>query len=526
VKNELKILTRLQLCNIAKINEVRHGDESKKKRMMVEFISIFVIGILIIFLSTKISQVLISQNMGNVVPGILMGIGSILILILSLYRAGEVLFSYSTYERLITLPLSHFTIIVSRFIRLYVEQLLVALAVVLPGMIVFAASISLSPVGWICTIVGILLIPLIPIAVAAIIDFLALSVTARMRHRGVASTIVSILALLALFFAVFLLMGKPENLINTVLSAGNVIGMVYPPAGWFGAGITGDILQFLLFAAVSLIVGILLILLFAKTFQKISASIQERASSKKFVMTEQEQISVKKSLIKMEVKRFFGTRPYVLNCFFGYMLAIIASVVLLVLGIAFRTTGLYGDSDFIEFANKFNYFLPLILIFLCCLAPTTSASISIEGKNWWILKTMPISMKKIAKAKARLNLLLALPCSLFGSLICCIAVPMTIPLMILTFLLPIAAIFFSTYLCLLLNMKIPNLTWENVTEAIKSGPVVMIGVGVCFGIIAISGILAYAISPELSYTIMTVLLIIATLITVRTIGKINVRDIE
>ena len=52
---------------------------------------------------------------------------------------------------------------------------------------------------------------------------------------------------------------------------------------------------------------------------------------------------------------------------------------------------------------------PLALGFMPAMMPTTSSSISMEGKNLWRLQSLPLSDKKIYDAKILLNLSLAAP---------------------------------------------------------------------------------------------------------------------
>ncbi|MFR5348272.1 putative ABC transporter permease subunit, partial [Romboutsia timonensis] len=51
------------------------------------------------------------------------------------------------------------------------------------------------------------------------------------------------------------------------------------------------------------------------------------------------------------------------------------------------------------------------------MASTTPSSISIEGKNLWILKSLPIDIRDIFKAKVSMSLILSIPAIVISSLI-------------------------------------------------------------------------------------------------------------
>jgi len=463
-----------------------------------------------------------------------MGIATVMILIIMLFRAGSILFSYSTYERLITLPFKHFNIIFSRFIHIYIESFVIGLGMILPGMIAYAILTPMPALGWLFIVLSILLVPIIPLTIAALIDFLALSVTAKSKKRNIASIIVSIVATLALCVFIFLMSGNPDNLMNVAMKAGDIIGIIYPPAHWYAVSLTGDFLLFLVYVLVSAVIGFLLVLLFSKTFQKISATTRERCATPAFVMTEQFQKPLKKTLFSLEKKRFVAIREYILQSIIGYVILVIGTIALLILVIIINPSSTQNN-DLVKILEKFAFILPLFIVFFSCMVTTTSSAISIEGKQWWILKSLPIPMKTIARAKARLNLTLAIPCCIFTSIIGCIIFLLfgvyDITTLIMIFIFPLAAVWFCTYFFLFLNMKNPSLDWDNVADAVKSGMVVLYSVLTCFGIVGVSVGLCFLMGMltgiySLGLVITTILLVIFTILVFKKIKNINIQSIE
>jgi len=501
---------------------------------MMQLLSYAIIGILLIAISARVSTLLCEIGNSHVAPGLVMGIASVLILVITLYRAGSILFSNSTYERLITLPFKHFNIILSRFIHVYFEGFVISLAIILPGMIAYAIAIPMPALGWVFTALSIILVPVIPITIAALIDFLAFSLTAKSKKKGIVSIIISIIGMLILCVVMFLSTGNPENLTNIAMKAGDIFGIIYPPASWYAASLTGDFLLFLVFVLFSIVIGFLIVLLFAKTFQKISAATRERCATPAFTMTEQYRKPLKKTLFLMERKRFVAIREYFLQSVIGYIILVIGAIAVLILAIVINP-GEFLENEFVSLIEKYAFILPLVIVFLSCLVTTTSSAISIEGKHWWILKGLPIPMKTIARAKARLNLSLAIPCCLFTSIIGCIVCLMIgiddIATLVMLFIFPLTAVWFCTYFNLLFNMKNPNLDWDNVVDAVKSGPGVLWGLVACIVIDAVGAGLSILLGSltgiySLGLVIVSILLIIFTILVFKKIGKINIQEIE
>ena len=56
----------------------------------------------------------------------------------------------------------------------------------------------------------------------------------------------------------------------------------------------------------------------------------------------------------------------------------------------------------------------IILCLVCSLSSTTHASISLEGKSLWIVKSIPVKIRTIFLSKVLVNLTLLIPFVLIG----------------------------------------------------------------------------------------------------------------
>ena len=88
--------------------------------------------------------------------------------------------------------------------------------------------------------------------------------------------------------------------------------------------------------------------------------------------------------------------------------------------------------------------LPLILGALIMMTCTTSVSLSLEGKNLWILKSLPITKEEIYKGKMLFNLLLQIPTALISSALLAVRFRVTGMTLITLFVYPMAAAFAGT----------------------------------------------------------------------------------
>ena len=115
-----------------------------------------------------------------------------------------------------------------------------------------------------------------------------------------------------------------------------------------------------------------------------------------------------KGLYIKEIKKYFSNSMYVLNTAFGCIMMIVVVSAMVV----------FNKDILGQFANsidaiKENIFLVISLF--CALSSTTNASISLEGKSLWIMKSIPVSPFKIFMSKVMVNLTILVPTVIISS---------------------------------------------------------------------------------------------------------------
>ena len=118
--------------------------------------------------------------------------------------------------------------------------------------------------------------------------------------------------------------------------------------------------------------------------------------------------------------------------------------------------------------------IPFIVYFFIGMVATTSFTPSLEGKNYWILQSLPIDKKTIAKGKMLFNMYLTVPFMTFGILCFCISAKVTIINTILYIILGVSLCAFSTAWGCVCGIRHMRLDWENEIEVIKQGAAVAI----------------------------------------------------
>ena len=105
---------------------------------------------------------------------------------------------------------------------------------------------------------------------------------------------------------------------------------------------------------------------------------------------------------------------------------------------------------------------------------TTACSPSLEGKNYWILQSLPIEMKEVYQGKMLFNMFLTVPFMAFATVCLCISAKAPVIDMALYLLLGLALCAFSTAWGCVCGIRHMRLDWENEAEVIKQSGAVAI----------------------------------------------------
>ena len=464
----IKTMAKLELCNLYDLNKFRFSREKKvkKKALFLAFGWLIVLAMMFFYIG-MLSYAFIQIGIGDVVPSYLTAIASLIIFFFGILKAGNIIFRKNGYDILCSLPVPQNAIVISRFLRLYTEELGFAAAAMAPGLIVYGWMLRPGMSFYLVSILGILLVPLIPMALAVLIGALITAVSSRTKHKSLAATILSIIAVLAITAGSFLLssMGSsitPEMLTELSVLVTGLLNRIYPPSIWIGTAIVqGDLMQWALCAGVFLAVSALILLLVSVRFHWICQNLYGTFAKHNYRMEKLRRHSVISALCRREFKRYFSSSVYVTNTIVGPLMGTALSAVILFSGTGEMLTG--------PLASVFDSYslAPFALASIFCTMTTTATSISLEGKNWWIVKSLPLSAKAIMDAKILMNLLLMLPFYLVSEILLILALKPGILDILWLFLIPAVIILFSCVYGLAVNLHFPVMDWENEASVVK-----------------------------------------------------------
>ena len=127
----------------------------------------------------------------------------------------------------------------------------------------------------------------------------------------------------------------------------------------------------------------------------------------------------------------------------------------------------------------------------------TAPSVSLEGKNIWLVQAFPVTGWQALRAKLHLHLLLTLPPML--ALVAAAEIVIKPPIIFAVLIPLVSALFvlFMAELGLALNLKSPNLKWTNETVPVKQSMSVMLALFGGWAAVLALGALYFAVGASI-----------------------------
>ena len=447
--NQIIHLSKAKLLNTLPINDLCGNNKQKRYIAVLFIVMIVYMAINIGSFSVTTTMNLIHAELVEYVYTSLLSLTSVVLITLLLFTLNALLFEGNDYEMLQSLPVSKRDIIASKLLIVYIFAFCFTCGMMLPGMVVHVL-ITHAYLQLVFGIVSLVFVPVIPIGIAIIFGVGILYVASFAKHTIVLKVLLSVLLFISLMVGSFLL--------QSVGGLSTMIGLqmiqIYPLSLIF-------LKSKLLYACMSFAVSVLIFYMLTWKYE-----VLHKLSTKHRVIYHDATFkhrSVLHALYQKEMKRFFGSYLAVINQGFGIIMLVIGSVLLVLV----PPTMLFSMLKVSQIpVNVVNY-IPLVIAGMLAFTFPSASSLSLEGKNLWIIQTAPIKMKDIIFSKISVTLSL----HLIGYVCAIIAVflrfSLSVEQMIAVLLIPLTYSIFTAILGFALDYRFANYSWDNEVVPIK-----------------------------------------------------------
>ena len=467
-----QLISLIKACMTSDMSlfKINMKNKSKiSKIMIIAFLCIAFMGMTASYASMMLEK-LAPFNMQHITLSLFVFVVSIFTLIEGIYKSGSLLFNCKDDQLLFSLPIKKSTVLFIRIFKFYIFELLFNSLFILPLVGCYIAYTKVSVSFIITSVVMLLLLPIIPIVVSCIIGTIITWLSSKFKFKNLAQILITMVFLVGVFYLSFNLDSFISNIAQKASSINDLISKIYYPAGAYAnLAVNFQIKDLLLFIGINILIFVACILGLSKFYFKINSNIKgvTASSHKKINSKRIKQHTQIVSLIIKEFNTFFKTPVFIINAGFSVILYLLASLLMCFkynsfLGILNSVGGDYGS-----IYHNIPLLISILIVGASFTTSITSSMISLEGRNYTALKSLPVSSKTILMSKIMASSLLTMPAFLIGNILLFIKFRISFTTMILICLLSILMPLVSHFSGLIMNLKFPKLEFDSPTEVVK-----------------------------------------------------------
>ncbi|MDM5190498.1 permease [Bacillus sp. DX4.1] len=506
MKNNCLTLLKIRLITQLGLNTFKYEKDKKKKQNKILIsATIALVGVMLMVYCGTTAYGLVKLGIGEVIPVYALVLSSVLTLVFTMFKANGELFAFKDYDFVMSLPIRVSTIITSRFLYLYVLNTVFSIIIMLPMGVVYCIYAKPSATFYFMWFISLFTASLIPTTIAAVFGACITAIASKFRNANRVTTILSFMVIV--IFSFFMIKMRNTNYsINDLNGIGAIVSeqltKVYPPANIFQKAIVdADIGAFIIFVGISIIWYCLFVKILSLKYKQINTGVSTYHMRSNYKIDSMKKEKVLVALYKKERKRFFSSPIYVINIGMGVVIAMAFSLAVVVVG----PSQLIGYPGVETILPRIAPFAISAMISMTC---TTCVSLSLEGKNVWIIKSLPLTPKVIYDSKILMNLSLSIPASVISAILMIIGLKPDVWTSILIVITPLTYSFFSAIWGVFINNRFAYYDWESETQVVKQSVGSFVGM---FGGLIMAGIPALLVGTVTisNYRVFTFVVVVA-----------------
>lgn len=480
------VLLKCDFLRLFGLNKALHSGKKSGALMFAFIIALAaILGVVIAATSGMYSFLIVSlmPEKRGIALGVFTTIYLVFGLIFTISSAAGTVFGGRDYDQLASYPIKTSTVVFAKSAFVYIFLLLVALIIIVPSGAVCAFFDGNGLLSGLYLTVYALVLPLFPLGLGLGIGSFFSWFFARVKHKNVFKLIFSALGIGLYLFLVIAgnNAAEPDDTVLTdlIIALSNVLFPVFYAAK---GGVYGG-WNLLVAAGASIAVSGVYFAVVGKFYKKINNAILAKRAGGKFDLKKREK---KNNGAKIEKNSSFGSLFGVnlkgwLSCPTAVINHAVGPLLMLALVIYFAVSGKLGflvgggaddEMGFIaDYVKGYAIYSP---VFFVGISAYTCCSVSLEGKNLWIVKSMPVRAVDFFKSKVLLGMILSFPLTAITQIVLSVCIGYSvyevIAALLFLFVYSLSANMFGLYV----NIKHPFFDWNTPAEAVKRGTSVMI----------------------------------------------------
>ena len=390
-------------------------------------------------------------------------IASLVAIVLGVF--GSVFNTYSSLylakdnDLLLSMPIPVTKIMIARLMGVFIMGSIYSCVVSIPAAVVYWINVPQTAASVVGSLLLVVIITLIVLLLSCLLGYVVARVSVKTKNKSFVTVLASLCFIAAYYFVYFKALNVLQNITGFVDVLAEKLSFVY----LLGSVGTGDVKAMVI---VSVVVAGLIALVcwrIVGSFLKVATAsgAVSRVKEKTIGYTQSSQHS---AFLKKEFGRLVSSANYMLNCALGTLFMVIVLGLLIVKGP--YLSALLGD----VFGEQPGFIAVLVAAACCCTASmndSASASVSLEGKNVWIPRSMPVDAWTVLRSKLDVQILITAPLSVILCIFASVVFKLSIPEAVIAAAVVLTFDLFSAMFGLFMNLRHPNMDWSNEIYPIK-----------------------------------------------------------
>ncbi len=473
------IKNRLRAVFGSSVGRARKGREIKKasglKIVLFVLLYLFVVAT---FLTLSVS---ISISLAEVLlPGadwlyylVLMTLSLTLIFIFGIFETKTELFECKDNDLLLSMPIKPRDIVFARIFVVLIYNYLINAIIMLPA-ILFYGLYTKNAMGVFGGIVIFLLIPLLATALASGVGYAVAEISKRLKNKSFFTILITLLFVFLYIYGYTALTENIDVILENLLGISQELAENYKLLYFIGRTGLLEPVPTLSLATVSLGAALIAYYLISSRYIKI---VTDNRGVKKAVYKEKKLRtgSALGALVEKDIRHFISSPMYFLNG----ALSLIMCIAMGILAIVNRDMLLTLSKELSVSMNAVANAAIALTVLVSSFTIISACSLSVEGKGFWIMKSMPIKAKDALLSKALMQFVISAAPIFVTSVLMIIATSPS-PLYWAVYIIApqLASAVFSVT-GILINTAFPKFDYENEAQAVKQSLATLLCMLVC-----------------------------------------------
>lgn len=425
-------------------------------------------------------------------------VAALFILVEGVYKASGLLFNCRDDDLMLSLPVKKSTVLTIRVLKFYLFETMINAVVLAPAMVMYAVRVGVGPSFYLASLTALLILPILPIVISSLVGGVIAFSSAQFKRKNIIQIVITTIFLLAIMYASINIQDILQTLAQNAGSINEVVTKLYFPAGQYIQLILDfKFVDYLIFIGVNVGIFALMLWVLGSVYYKINSRVKIVKTNKK---TREYSVKVNRPLVtltKKELGRFVDSPVFLINAGFGLVLFVV--VVILVCTNLNSTLDMVAKMGVEVPVDVLTNYMPAclfgLIFFTSMMTSITSSMISLEGKSFNILKSLPTSPVKIILAKVLAAVIVMIPILLIGDIIMFANFDFDVWQMLMIVASSVIMPVVAELVGIIVNLKYPKMDAQNDAEVVKQSMSSMVAV---FTGLAASVIMVYIIYNALN----------------------------